>query len=159
MSRSRSTSVGGNERGHAVIGESTPGELCASETRTTPQPPRVRRDGFNGYNAGHNERHVDNEAMRHFKEVADRLLARFEAGHFDYLAIGCRDELWSEIYPHLHSYLTQRLVGRFSADPAATTQQLILDHVERMIAEREANDREALTREVMGEAQRDALGA
>src|SRR5256885_6005806 len=106
---------------------------------------------FRSYDAGHNERHVENEAMRHFKEVADRLLVRFEAGHFDYLVIGCRDELWSEIYPHLHSYLRQRLVGRFSADPASATKQQILDHVERMIAEREENDRQALTREVLGE--------
>jgi len=124
-----------------------------------PQPRRARSDGFKGYDAGHNERHVDNEAMRHFKRVADRLLVRFETGHFDYLVIGCRDELWAEIYPHLHSYLAQRLVGRFSADPASTTQQHILDHVERLIAEREANDRQGLTREVLGGAQRDGLGS
>src|SRR5256885_13070844 len=51
---------------------------------------------FRSYDAGHNERHVENEAMRHFKEVADRLLVRFESGHFDYLVIGCRDEIRSE---------------------------------------------------------------
>jgi peptide subunit release factor 1 (eRF1) len=159
LSRSPRTCVAVVDREHALIFESTLGELSESEKIVNPQPRRVRSDGFNGYDAGHNERHVDNEAMRHFKEVADRLLVRFETGHFDYLAIGCRDEIWSEIFPHLHSYLSQRLVGRFSADPAATTQQQILDQVERMIAEREANDRQALTREVLGEAQRDALGA
>ena len=147
------------DREHALIFESTLGELSESEKITNPLPRRARSDGFKGYYAGHNERHVENEAIRHFKEVADRLLARFEAGHFDYLAIGCRDEIWSEIFPHLHSYLTQRLVGRFSGDPAATSQQDIVEQVERMIAEREENDRQALTREVLGEAQRDALGA
>lgn len=159
LSRSPRTCVAVIDREHALIFESMLGELSESEKITKPLPRRVRSDGFKGYDAGHNERHVENEAMRHFKEVADRLLARFEAGHFDYLAIGCRDEIWSEIFPQLHSYLSQRLVGRFAADPAATSQQQILDHVDRMIAEREANDRQALTREVLGEAQRDALGA
>ena len=159
LSKSPRTCVAVIDREHALIFESSLGELSESEKIVNPLPRRVRSDGFKGYDAGHNERHVENEAMRHFKEVADRLLARFEAGHFDYLAIGCRDEIWSEISPHLHSYLTQRLVGRFAADPAATSQQEILQHVERMIAEREENDRQALTREVLGEAQRDALGA
>jgi peptide subunit release factor 1 (eRF1) len=159
LSQSPRTCVAVIDREHALIFESALGDLTESEKILNPIPRRARTDGFKGYDAGHNERHVDNEAMRHFKEVADRLLVRFETGHFDYLAIGCRDELWSEIYPHLHSYLTQRLVGRFSADPAATPQQQILAHVERMIAEREANDRQGLTREVLGEAQRDALGA
>jgi len=159
LSKSPRTCVAVIDREHALIFEATLGELSESEKIVNPLPRRVRSDGFKGYDAGHNERHVENEAMRHFKEVADRLLARFESGHFDYLAIGCRDEIWSEIFPHLHSYLTKRLVGRFSADPAATTQQQILNQVERRIAERESNDRKALTREVLGEAQRDALGA
>jgi peptide subunit release factor 1 (eRF1) len=159
LSRAPRTCVAIIDREHALIFESSLGELSESEKIVNPQPRRARSDGFHGYDAGHNERHVDNEAMRHFKEVADRLLVRFETGHFDYLAIGCRDELWSEIYPQLHSYLAQRLVGRFSADAASADQQQILDHVDRLIAEREANDRQGLTREVLGEAQRDALGA
>jgi len=159
LSRAPRTCIAVIDREHALILESSLGELSESEKIVTPQPRRVRSDGFHGYDAGHVERHVDNEAMRHFKEVADRLLVRFEKDHFDYLAIGCRDELWSEIYPHLHSYLTQRLVCRFSADAASTDQQQILDHVDRLIAEREAKDRQGLTREVLGEAQRDALGA
>src|SRR3954467_8258383 len=159
MSRSPRTCVAVIDREHALIFESTLGELSDSEKIVNPQPRRVRSDGFNGYDAGHNERHVDNEAMRHFKEVADRLLVRFETGHFDYLVIGCRDEIWSEIFPQLHSYLSQRFIGRFSGDPPGTTKQQIIDHVERMVAEREANERQGLTREVLGEAQRDALGA
>jgi peptide subunit release factor 1 (eRF1) len=159
LSRSPRTCVAVIDREHALIFESTLGEISESEKIVNPLPRRVRSDGFKGYDAGHNERHVDNEAMRHFKEVADRLLVRFETGHFDYLVIGCRDEIWSEILPQLHSYLSQRFIGRFSGDPPGTTKQQIIDHVERMVAEREANDRQGLTREVLGEAQRDALGS
>jgi peptide subunit release factor 1 (eRF1) len=159
LSRSPRTCVAVIDREHALIFESTLGEVLESEKIVNPQPRRVRSDGFKGYDAGHNERHVENEAMRHFKEVADRLLVRFETGHFDYLVIGCRDEIWSEIFPQLHSYLSQRFIGRFSGDPPGTTKQQISDHVDRMVAEREANDRQGLTREVLGEAQRDALGA
>src|SRR5947209_15989637 len=99
LSRSPRTCVAVIDREHALIFESSLGEVSESEKIVNPQPRRVRSDGFNGYDAGHNERHVENEAMRHFKEVADRLLVRFETGHFDYLAIGCRDEIWSEIFP------------------------------------------------------------
>src|SRR5215510_11702665 len=35
--------------------------------------PRSRGDGFGGYNAGHVERRVANEAMQHYKQIADRL--------------------------------------------------------------------------------------
>jgi len=159
LSRAPRTCVAVVDREHALIFESSLRELTETEKIVNPVPRRARTDGFKGYDAGHNERHVDNEAMRHFKAVADRLLVRFETDHFDYLAIGCRDELWSEVYPHLHSYLRQRLVGRFVADPASTSQQHILTVVEQMIAEREANDRQGLTREVIGESQRDGLGA
>jgi len=34
--------------------------------------PRKRSDGYAGYDGGHTERHVQNEAMQHFKAVADR---------------------------------------------------------------------------------------
>src|SRR5271154_6327465 len=36
--------------------------------------------GFNGYDAGHAERHVAQEALQHFKSVSERLLADFEKG-------------------------------------------------------------------------------
>ena len=55
-------------------------------------PRRVRSDGYAGYEAGRRERHVDNEAMRHFKHITEQLQAQALAGAFDQLLIGCHAE-------------------------------------------------------------------
>src|SRR5690349_15053689 len=81
---------------------------------------RGRSDGFAGYEAGHAERHVDNEAMHFYKEVSDRMKNLHESGYERFL-IGCRDETWPEIEPHLHSYIRQKFVGHFPMDPATAS--------------------------------------
>src|SRR5438270_10964770 len=43
------------------------GELTENAPIVDAVPRRVRSDGFAGYEAGHRERHVDNEAMHHYK--------------------------------------------------------------------------------------------
>jgi peptide chain release factor subunit 1 len=72
--------------------------------------------------------------------------------------IGCRDDVWPEIESQLHPYVRQRLSGRFSADPATVTVSAIREQVAPLLAERRASEREALVREVLGEAQRNGRG-
>jgi hypothetical protein len=122
-------------------------------------PRRVRTEGFGGYDGGRIERHIDNEVMRHFKKFADRLQEIRTRGEMDALVICTRNEVWPEIEPHLHSYVRQALVTKLDIDPATATQEHIREEVERALAERHANEREALVREVLGEAQRDGRGS
>jgi peptide subunit release factor 1 (eRF1) len=122
-------------------------------------PRRGRSDGWAGYDGGHAERHVMNDAMQHFKFVADTLMDLYERGGFDQLLIACRDEQWPEIEPQLHPYLKQRLLGHFRADPAVVNAETLRDHVETMVEEHELNRRQGLVREVLGEAHRNARGA
>jgi peptide subunit release factor 1 (eRF1) len=148
------------EKSHIVglgIGD-TPEEVISIEEITSEAPRRVRTDGFAGYQAGHIERHIDNEAMRHFKYTAERLKDIVETRAVEQVVMGCRDEIWLEIESQLHSYVRQRLVGRFPADPATTSLAEIRDQVEKIIFEQRASEREALVREVLGEAQRDGRG-
>ena len=84
--------------------------------------------GYNGYEAGHAERRVAEEALQHFKAVAERLRTDFEKGIWERLIIGCHDSNWPEFEPHLHPYVRQRLIGRFSADVASVTDEKIRDH-------------------------------
>ena len=123
----------------------------------SPTPRRVRFAGFAGYEAGHIERHIENEAMRHFKQVADRVLELLETNGFEGLIIGCRDESWPEFEPHLHPYLKQKLLGRFSADQATPIPELVRE-TQRLLEERKTSERQALVREVLGEAHRNARG-
>jgi peptide subunit release factor 1 (eRF1) len=120
---------------------------------------RGKSDGFAGYDAGHAERKQTNEAMQHFKIVADHIEQHFERGAWDHLLIGCRDDVWSEIEPHLHSISKQRLVGRFRVDPKVATPEQVKQMAREELAEYTNNKKQELIGEVIGEAHRNGLGA
>jgi peptide subunit release factor 1 (eRF1) len=122
-------------------------------------PRHGRSDGWAGYDAGHMERHVGNEAMRHIKNALDRVMERHTAGEFDKLIIGCRDEIWSDIERQLHPYLRQTFVGRFSRDVATATPEEVRDDAEQLLKEQMTSRQQGLIHEVLGEAQRDGRGA
>ena len=96
--------------------------------------------GYNGYEGGHAERRVAEEALQHFKAVAERLRTDFEKGIWERLIVGCQDANWFEFESHLHPYVEQRLIGRFSADVASVSNEEIRDHagavLNRWITER-----------------------
>jgi peptide subunit release factor 1 (eRF1) len=98
--------------------------------------------GYNGYEGGHAERRVSEEALQHFKAVSERLRIDFEKGIWERLIVGCQDANWSEFEAHLHPYVKQRLIGRFSADVASVSNEEIRDHaaevLNRWITERGA---------------------
>jgi len=121
-------------------------------------PRRGRSDGWAGYDAGHAERHVDHEAMQFFKRMANRLQDLYEGGAEKFI-IGCRDETWPEVEPHLHPYVRQRLVARFPSDPATVTEDEVRKHAERLLDEDSSARRQRLLQEVAGEANRNGRGA
>jgi peptide subunit release factor 1 (eRF1) len=96
--------------------------------------------GFKGYEAGHAERRVAEEALQHFKAISDRLRADFERGIWERLIVGCQDANWPEFESSLHPYVKQRLIGRFSADVASVSNEEIRDRaavvLDRWITER-----------------------
>jgi peptide subunit release factor 1 (eRF1) len=122
-------------------------------------PRHGRSDGWGGYDAGHAERHVAHEAMHFFKHLAERIKDVQQTGGCEKLLIGCRDETWPEIEPHLHPYSRQRLVGHFAIDPATANAEQVRAHTERMLREEQNSYREGLIREVTGEAGRNGRGS
>jgi len=84
--------------------------------------------GYNGYDSGHAERRVADEAAQHFKSVAERLRVDREKGVWERLIVGCQDKNWPELEAHLHPYVRERVMGRFSADVASVTNEEIRDH-------------------------------
>jgi Bacterial archaeo-eukaryotic release factor family 10 len=89
--------------------------------------------GYNGYEGGHAERRVAEEALQHFKAVAERLRTDFEKGTWERLIVGCHDVNWPELEPQLHPYVKQRLIGRFSADVASVSNEEIRDHAASLL--------------------------
>src|SRR5262249_40398932 len=70
-----------------------------------------RSDGFAGYDAGHNQRHVENHAIHHLKRVFERAFELHQIRGWQHFLVGCRDETWPEVEPHLHPYLRHALAG------------------------------------------------
>ncbi|HUR36603.1 MAG TPA: hypothetical protein VM009_02220 [Terriglobales bacterium] len=121
-------------------------------------PRRGRSDGFRGYDGGHLERHVENEAMRHFKNVAERLKELNTTGRLQPLLVGCRAELWSEVKTHLHTYVRDSLLARIDVDPTATLDR-IREEALRVLEEHRRSEVEGAVREVLGESQRNGRGS
>lgn len=119
---------------------------------------RGRSDGWGGYEGGHAERHVDNEALHFYKSVAEKMKDLHEAG-FERFLIGCRDETWPEIEPHLHPYVKQRFVGHFTIDTATGDLGRVRAEAERLYTDFRMNKRAGLVREVVGQEKRDGRGA
>lgn len=124
-----------------------------------PSPAVPRSDGFQGYEAGHRERHVENTTMQHFKMFAESLLLLCNKEKLEALLIGCQDDSWPEIESQLPTSLKQKLRGRFPVDVLSATAEELRQHANRILTEAKLTERMALMREVMGEAQRNGRGA
>jgi peptide subunit release factor 1 (eRF1) len=120
---------------------------------------RGKSDGYAGYDAGHAERKQMNEALRHFKLVAERIEQYFERGGCDRLLIGCHDDVWSEIEPQLQSQARQRLAGRFRIDPKVATPEHVKQLAHQHLLQYSNAVKQELIREVTGEAHRNGRGA
>jgi peptide subunit release factor 1 (eRF1) len=120
--------------------------------------PRGRSDGYAGYDAGHTERRVANEAKQHYKQVADRLKEELERGVWEKLVIGCHDTNWSEFEANLHPYVKQRLLGHFPADLASLTPDEVRTHANRALQHAQTQRRDEFLREALGQAKGNARG-
>ncbi len=124
-----------------------------------PSPAVPRSDGFQGYEAGHRERHVENTTMQHFKMFAESLLLLCNKEKLEALLIGCQDDSWPEIEAQLPTALKQKLRGRFPVDVLSATAEEVRQHANRILTEAKLTERMALMREVMGQSQRNGRGA
>jgi peptide subunit release factor 1 (eRF1) len=124
-----------------------------------PSPAVARSDGFQGYEAGHRERHVENTTMQHFKMFAESLVLLCNKEKLEALLIGCQDDSWPEIEAQLPTALKQKLRGRFAIDVLSATAEEVRQHATRILTEAKLTERMELMREVMGESQRNGRGA
>jgi peptide subunit release factor 1 (eRF1) len=124
-----------------------------------PLPKVGRSDGYGGYDAGHRERHIENEVKSHFKMFADSLQSLLNQEKHEFVLIGCRDEAWSEIEPNLHTDVKQRIAGRFLLDPIAASSDDVREYTMRILERRHAEEQQGLVREAVGQASRNGRGA
>jgi peptide subunit release factor 1 (eRF1) len=110
------------------------GELIEQEDFVHPLP-RRRSDGLAGYDAGHVEHHLFDEARQHFKLVAEFLKSAVEKHIFENWILGCHDTHWPQFEPLLHPDVSQKLIGRFSAEVTRLTAAEIRSHAEEIFSE------------------------
>jgi peptide subunit release factor 1 (eRF1) len=120
--------------------------------------PRGRSEGYSGYDAGHAQRRVANEAKLHFKQVSDRLKDEVERGLWEKLVIGCQDTNWSELESNLHPYVKQRLIGHFPADVASLTMEQIREQASHALRHAQEQRRDTLVRETLSMAKGNSRG-
>jgi peptide chain release factor subunit 1 len=132
--------------------------LIEKQEMNRPAPRRSKSDGFGGYDAGHVERRASDDALHHFKDVAERLKTEAEANSWDKIIIACQDNKWSEFEPHLHPYVKQRLLGRFSADAATATNDQIREGASRIFRDSLDTRRHTLVENVISEAKSNSRG-
>jgi len=134
------------------------GELTEREDLFHPLSRRGRSDGFAGYDAGHAQRRVDDEARQHFKKVAEVLKASLEKGVFEKWMLGCHDAVRPVIESQLHPYASQALLGHFNVELGHVSKDEIRAHAERIVEEWQSGRRTALIAEALSQARSHARG-
>lgn len=134
------------------------GELSERMDFFHPLTRRGRGDGFGGYDAGHAERRVADDALHHFKFIAGFIKEALEKNMFEKWILGCQESHWSQFEPQLHSYVSQKMLGRFSAEVAHVTSEEIRSQAERIFADAQTRRCQEAVRETLNQAHHHARG-
>jgi len=134
------------------------GELTEREGFFHPHTRRGRGDGFAGYDGGHAERRVADEARQHFKFVADFVKDALDKGMFENWILGCQETHWPQFEAQLHSYASQKLLGRFTAEVAHMSCDEIRFQAEQVFADSEKKRCGEAVRETLSQARSGARG-
>ena len=138
------------------------GELTERMDFFHPLTRRGRGDGFGGYDAGHAERRVADDALHHFKFIAEFIKEGLgkekDKSMFDMWILGCQDTHWSQFESQLHSYAKQKLLGRFTAEVAHISNEEIRSHAEKIFADAQQRRCQEVVRETLNQAHHQARG-
>ncbi len=146
------------DRHRARIFDLRLGELVEREGFFQPLSRKGRSDGYAGYDGGHAQRRVDDEARQHFKTVAETLKQSIEKGVFEKWILGCQDAHRSLIEAQLHPYVKQALLGRFQADLGRVTGDEIRAHAQRIFEQWRDDRCRELAGQVLNQARSRARG-
>jgi peptide subunit release factor 1 (eRF1) len=123
-----------------------------------PVPRHGRSDGYLGYDAGHLQRHTDDEVRRHYLRAAEFLKLAEERKQFEALVIACNDVNWPDLQGQLHSWVQKRLLGRFAADFGTLTNEKAADETRRILQDSLQRHHHALVGETLSEAKSNGRG-
>ncbi len=140
------------DRHRARIFDLRLGELTERDDLFHPLTRRGRSDGYAGYDGGHAQRRVEDEARAHFKNVAATLKDLLEKGLFERWILACQDAHRSLFEPQLHPYVSQALIGRFHADLAHVTKDEIRTQAQQILDGWQADQRRERVHQALSQA-------
>lgn len=146
------------DRHRARIFDLRLGELTERDDLFHPLSRRGRSDGYAGYDGGHAQRRVEDEARQHFKNVAGLLKELLEKGVFEKWILACQDAHRSMFEPQLHPYVAQSLIGRFHADLGHVTRDEIRTHAQEILQRWQDQRRHQLVSQTLSEARSNGRG-
>jgi peptide chain release factor subunit 1 len=146
------------DRHRARIFDLRLGELTEREDLFHPLARHGRSDGFAGYEGGHAQRRVEDEARQHFKTVAETLKELLDKGAFEKWILACQDSHRPLFEPQLHPYVSQALIGRFHADLAHATRDDIRTHAQQIVENWQNDRKRELIGQVLSQARSHARG-
>lgn len=146
------------DRHRARIFDLRLGELTERDDVFHPLTRRGRSDGYAGYDGGHAQRRVDDEARQHFKNVSAALKDCMEHGIFEKWILACQDSHRSLLEPQLHPYVAQGLLGRFHADLAHATRDEIRTHAQQIVDRWQDERRREKVSQALSQARSNARG-
>jgi peptide subunit release factor 1 (eRF1) len=123
-----------------------------------PVPRHGRSDGYLGYDAGHLERHVEDEVRRHYVRAAEFLKDAAERKKFEALVIACHDVNWPDVQGQLHSYVQKKMLGRFSADFVTLSSEKAAEEARKILHDSLQRHHQTLVGETLNEAKSNRRG-
>lgn len=112
-------------------------------------PAKVKEAGWYGLEEKRIQRHIEDHFHRHFKQVAEISMQFFKDYHFDWLILGGLDNVLNDFEGHLHNYLQQRLVGKFSGGVGKATVPEILSKSLEVIRQVELRQQQELVSQIL----------
>ncbi len=125
--------------------------------RTSPTR-QGRGDGYAGYDGGHAQRRVEDEALHHLKDVAEHLKEAAEKKMFEKLIVGCQTATWRELEAQLHPDVKKRVLGHFSAEVSNMSNEQIREEASRLFEETTAQRRRDLVVQMLDQAKSNSRG-
>jgi len=126
------------------------GELNLVGKLESDVPAKVREGGYAGYEAKRIERHIDALLREHFKKVARKTFEVFKKDSYDWLLIGCDDNLLTDFLSNSHTYIKDKFKSQLRVRPT-DSQNKILKAVEEVESRLKKEEEKEIVKKLVSE--------
>jgi peptide subunit release factor 1 (eRF1) len=132
------------------------GEITLIESLEGDVPSKVREGGWEGYESKRIERHIASRLHNYFNIAAKMTFDLYNKHKFDWIFLGCSDEIASDLEPLLHPYLKKRLKGRIKAKPNDSPSRVLKESLD-LKQKLKKQEKEEIVRQFVAEIEKGGL--